>query len=568
MAVSLSPAAKQQFFDNNGLPAAGFKLYTYAAGTSDLQATYQDRDGTVPNANPVVLDARGEATIYLSSALVYDYVLKTQLDETVWTRPGVMVSELVAQEGVDALPRTVPGKLMDFPTLADYATNAASIAAAVANNKVIGVLQDVTINIPADAATLQIALDRLTPINKQATITLHIASGHALSTAVVLSGRDCSQFRITSAAASVPLSAGYSGDIFTGTNGARMPRLACLIDAANQVSGNGLILNAATMTIEAGAGIKNCYGGGLGARNGALVQANGAIFTGCVRSGSVAAAISSWGSQVSAEAADVSGSGYYGAQAAHGGLLSFRGGNASNCFRHGIRASDAAIVDADAATANNCAADTLGYAVYAYQAGVVNFVSGSATGCLGTAALSAYGAGSSINAELATVTGATNYGLQARAGGRIAALGATVSGSGLADYVAIDGLVVHTAGATAGSPLPAQSATIVSGNIAFTPDPRGISFIRLDTEGGAATDNLDTITPANPFTISEGHIVILRTVSSSRDVVLRDAAVSGAVGNYGIVTPSDASITLANSSQIVALVWSGFGWSQMFYAAN
>lgn len=29
----LSPNAKQQFFTNAGMPAAGCKLYTYAAGT-------------------------------------------------------------------------------------------------------------------------------------------------------------------------------------------------------------------------------------------------------------------------------------------------------------------------------------------------------------------------------------------------------------------------------------------------------------------------------------------------------------------------------------------------------
>lgn len=31
--ASLSPNAKQQFFTNAGVPAAGYKLYTYAAGT-------------------------------------------------------------------------------------------------------------------------------------------------------------------------------------------------------------------------------------------------------------------------------------------------------------------------------------------------------------------------------------------------------------------------------------------------------------------------------------------------------------------------------------------------------
>ena len=31
--ASLTPSPKQQFFTNAGAPAAGYKLYTYAAGT-------------------------------------------------------------------------------------------------------------------------------------------------------------------------------------------------------------------------------------------------------------------------------------------------------------------------------------------------------------------------------------------------------------------------------------------------------------------------------------------------------------------------------------------------------
>lgn len=85
----LSPNAKQQFFTSAGLLAAGYKLYTYAAGTTTPQATYSNRAGSVANANPIILDARGEATVYLTPGVVYDYVLKSDADVTEWTREGV-----------------------------------------------------------------------------------------------------------------------------------------------------------------------------------------------------------------------------------------------------------------------------------------------------------------------------------------------------------------------------------------------------------------------------------------------------------------------------------------------
>lgn len=62
--ASLMPNGKAQYFDNNGNPLAGGKVHTYAAGTTTPLATYSDQAGTVANTNPVVLNSRGEATIF------------------------------------------------------------------------------------------------------------------------------------------------------------------------------------------------------------------------------------------------------------------------------------------------------------------------------------------------------------------------------------------------------------------------------------------------------------------------------------------------------------------------
>lgn len=75
---------KLQFFDSNGDPLSGGFLYTYIAGTSTPLATYTDNTGGTPNANPVVLDSRGEADVWLG-ANSYKFVLKDSDDNTIYT---------------------------------------------------------------------------------------------------------------------------------------------------------------------------------------------------------------------------------------------------------------------------------------------------------------------------------------------------------------------------------------------------------------------------------------------------------------------------------------------------
>ena len=77
MAVIYTPHFVQFFYDT-GAPLSGGKLYTYAAGTSTPKATYTDASGSTPNANPVVLDAAGRATVFLTGS--YKFTLKTSGD--------------------------------------------------------------------------------------------------------------------------------------------------------------------------------------------------------------------------------------------------------------------------------------------------------------------------------------------------------------------------------------------------------------------------------------------------------------------------------------------------------
>lgn len=77
--AQLLPNIKQQFFDQNGDPLAGGKIFSYVVGTSTLQATYTDYGAGTPNSNPIILDANGEASIWLGTN-GYKFVIKDSND--------------------------------------------------------------------------------------------------------------------------------------------------------------------------------------------------------------------------------------------------------------------------------------------------------------------------------------------------------------------------------------------------------------------------------------------------------------------------------------------------------
>jgi hypothetical protein len=71
------------YYNNSGNPLSGGKLYTYAAGTLTPLATYTDRGGLTPNANPVVLDSAGRADVWLSLNTAYKLILKDSAGNTI-----------------------------------------------------------------------------------------------------------------------------------------------------------------------------------------------------------------------------------------------------------------------------------------------------------------------------------------------------------------------------------------------------------------------------------------------------------------------------------------------------
>ncbi len=69
------PYAKIQFFNRNGKPLAGGKLWSYVAGTTTPKATYSTYAGAA-NANPVVLDSAGRAEVWMDVTTSYKFILE------------------------------------------------------------------------------------------------------------------------------------------------------------------------------------------------------------------------------------------------------------------------------------------------------------------------------------------------------------------------------------------------------------------------------------------------------------------------------------------------------------
>lgn len=160
MSAALLPWVRQQFFDSNGAPLAGGKVYTYAAGTSVPLAAYTDAGGGTALANPVVLDAAGTAALWLSAAS-YKLVIKDAAGvtiETIDSVSAVSLAQLQSEQTFSSLTvngdttidgdETVTGLLttatLDVTGTAhiEGALTAASLA--VTGNETVGGTLDVT----------------------------------------------------------------------------------------------------------------------------------------------------------------------------------------------------------------------------------------------------------------------------------------------------------------------------------------------------------------------------------------------------------------------------------------
>ena len=137
----LAPTPKLQFFDANGAPLAGGKLYTYEAGSTTPQVTYTDYVGGTANTNPVILDSRGEASVWLNTPL-YKMALYDSTNVLIWTVDNIGGFVTLAQlaesggsnligylpAGAGAVATTVQTKLREVVSVLDFGADPTGVA--------------------------------------------------------------------------------------------------------------------------------------------------------------------------------------------------------------------------------------------------------------------------------------------------------------------------------------------------------------------------------------------------------------------------------------------------------
>ena len=171
--LSSFAGAGAQFFDDNGNPLTGGKVFTYAAGTTTPLATYTTSAGTVANTNPIILDAAGRTPneIWLAAGTLYKFIVQTSVNVLVGTYDGLPAindpysinSLLGSVTGTNAIAAVATPSLTAYAAGATYAFIAANSNTAAATLSIDGLAtKSITKNGSAALTAGDIQIGKLT----------------------------------------------------------------------------------------------------------------------------------------------------------------------------------------------------------------------------------------------------------------------------------------------------------------------------------------------------------------------------------------------------------------------
>lgn len=134
MSVAIAPAlgfGAQRFLNNlQGItPNVNGQIFTYAAGTTTLQATYTDSTGGTANPNPIILDANGRVPneIWFTQGQSYKIVEEDQYGTVIGTWDNV--PSTASSTDISGLQAQITGFATSFTTGALTVTGATTLNA-------------------------------------------------------------------------------------------------------------------------------------------------------------------------------------------------------------------------------------------------------------------------------------------------------------------------------------------------------------------------------------------------------------------------------------------------------
>ena len=146
--ISLLGGVAAQFFDNNGNPLSGGKIYTYLAGTTTPAATYTSVSGVTAHTNPIVLDSAGRVPggeIWVLSNTSYKFVI--------YTSTNVLIG---SYDNLQTFSSNAESVVYDPPFTGAVQTNVEAKLAQIVSVKDFGAVCD---GVTDDSAAVQAAID-------------------------------------------------------------------------------------------------------------------------------------------------------------------------------------------------------------------------------------------------------------------------------------------------------------------------------------------------------------------------------------------------------------------------